>query len=463
MDLRPIGFSTTPGLMDEVLPEDYSPVLIDFDTEMMAETKQAVQISAEEGPLEGDFFWEGNRLSFVPLEGWKPGIRYTLSLSGTVYSRDGRELRLDRQIPFYALFRSLPPLLESFSPADGASVEVYAGGTVAAEFRFSRPMDRLSVELAFTMEGLGERSFSWTDDDQNLRVIPAKALNPWTVYRWNIGTKAQSREGVPLAKVYSARFCTDGDRTFPFVQRVFPMLRSGAQWFPSAPDLDAGLGPEQGIGFEFNKPLGDNLSQSLRFDPSLPGRIEKISETAFVFIPDRDPEPETVYSLILSGDLRDAGGLRMGSEYTRNFRTDIPFLRIISLDIEGLPPLTPDEDSGDGRLGGPQQGPVDMAGGGVLRYSIRFSLPFTEDAKREAAFRISLSPFFPGTLEPVALRSLTWLSADLLRMEWEGLKAGTAEEAHYYKLSLPGGKGGLNNGGGMYLREDKFLYLEAVK
>lgn len=464
MDLRPIGISTSPGSLNEILPGAYSPVLVAFDTEMReSETKQAVQINAEEGPLEGDFFWEGNRLLFIPLEGWKPGIRYTLSLSGIVYSLDGRELRLDRQIPFYALFRSLPPLLESFSPADEASVELTAPETAVAEFRFSRPMDRLSVELAFTMEGLGERSFYWADDDRLLKIIPAKALSPWTVYRWNIGPKAQSREGVPLAKAYSARFCTGQDRIFPSVRRVFPMIRSEARWFPAGTDLCAGLGPEQGIGIEFNKPLGDKLSSSIRFDPSLPGRIETISETVFVYIPSRDPEPETVYTLIVSGDLQDAGGLRMGAEYTLNFRAGIPFLRIISLDIEGLPALEPEAASGGGRIGGPLKAPVDLAGGGVLRYSIRFSLPFTEAAKREAAFRVALSPFFPGSLEPVALRSLTWLSADLLYMEWEGLEAGTAEEAHYYKLNLPGGKGGLNNGGGMYFREDAFLYLEAVK
>lgn len=463
MDLRPIGISTSPGIMDELLPGAYSPVLIEFDTEMLEnEVKQAVQINAESGPPEGDFSWEGNRLLFIPLEGWKPGIRYTLSLSGTLYSRDGRELRLDRQIPFYALFRSLPPVLESFSPADGASVEVRTGENSITEFHFSRPMDRLSVEMAFTLDGLGELSFHWTDEDRCLKVFSARPLNPWTVYRWNIGTKAQSREGTPLAKSYSARFCTDKDRIFPFPQKVFPMIRSGARWFPAAADLEAGLGPGQAIGIEFNKALGDNVSQSIRLDPSLPGRIEALSETAFVFIPDHDPGPETMYTLIISGDLRDAGGLKMGAGYTRNFWADIPYLRIIALNVEGLPPLEPEDGPEEGRIGGPLRTPVDMTGGGVLRYTIRFSLPFTETAKQETAFRITLSPFFPGTLEPIALRSLTWLSADLLRMEWEGLQPGVEGEAHYYKLNLPGGKGGIGNGGGMYLREDNFLYLEAI-
>jgi hypothetical protein len=48
-------------------------------------------------------------------------------------------------------------------------------------------------------------------------------------------------------------------------------------------------------------------------------------------------------------------------------------------------------------------------------------------------------------------------------MEWEGLRPGAAGEAHYYRLDIPGGRGGIGDGGGMYLEEDNFLFLEAVK
>jgi hypothetical protein len=463
MDLRPVSVSTSPGGMNEVLPGEYSPVVVKFDTEMVKTDAQgAVMVNSGDGAVEGDFFWEGNDLSFIPLSGWKPGTRYTLSLSGTVYARDGRELRLDRHIPFYALSRSAAPVVEFFFPPDGGSVEVKAGETYVAELRFSLPMDRISTETAFTMEGLGERSFEWEDDDRRLRISGDKTLAPWTTYRWSLGARAQSRDGIPLARAFSAQFCTDADRLFPQVLRVLPALRSGSLWLPAGEDLDEGLGPEQGIIIEFNKPMGENLFGLIRFDPSLSGRTEKVSESAAVFIPGRDPEPETVYTLIIPGDVQDLHGLRMGADYNRVFKADIPYLRILSFTADGIPPLEPGAPDGTGKIGGPLAAPVDLASGGVLRYIIRFSLSFTEEAKRDAALRISLSPFFPGTLEPIALRSAVWLCDDRLRMEWEGLRPGVSGEARYYKLEIPGGKGGINNGGGMYLRENQFLYLEAV-
>jgi hypothetical protein len=107
--------------------------------------------------------------------------------------------------------------------------------------------------------------------------------------------------------------------------------------------------------------------------------------------------------------------------------------------------------------------PVDVPGGGVFRLTIRFSLPFSIEAKQDTAFKISLEPFFPGTLSPVALRFVTWLSDDLLRMEWEGIQGGITNEDHYYRLKFPGGKSGINNGSGMYMKADKHFYLEAVK
>jgi hypothetical protein len=463
-DLRPIGITVCPGGMNEILPGEDSPVVLEFDAGMIqSDVEKAVQINSESGPLEGDLFWQGNSLFFVPLPGWTPGVRYTLSLSGTVYSQDGRELRLDRYIPFYALFRSAAPLLESFSPGDGASVEVKAAGNCVVELRFSLPMNRTSVEDAFTMEGLGDRSFQWDDDDRLLRVMAGKTLSPWTVYRWILGTGARSREGVPLAKDFSARFCTDRDRLFLRVLQAFPMIRSGPGWLSTGFDLDEGLEPGQGIGIEFNKAAGGNLSGSVRFDPSLPGRIETISETAAVFIPDRDPEPDTVYTLIVSGDLQDAGGLRMGADYTRDFTVAFPFLRVLSVAVDESPPLEPDYSAGTGKMGGPLAAPVDIARGNVVRLTIHFSELFTEEAKHEAPFRITLKPFFPGNLEAVALRSLIWLADDRICMDWEGLIPGVAGEAHYYRLDIPGGRGGIGSGGGMYLREDNFLFLEAIK
>jgi hypothetical protein len=106
---------------------------------------------------------------------------------------------------------------------------------------------------------------------------------------------------------------------------------------------------------------------------------------------------------------------------------------------------------------------VSEADGDLIRFTIRFSLPFSEEAKQKTALAVSLVPFFPPNLDPIALRFVSWLSDDRLNMEWEGLKAGSSAVPHYYRLKLPGGRGGIDNGGGMYLSQDISLFLEAVK
>ncbi len=470
VDLRPVGFSVEPGISGVILPGEYTPVTVTFDTEMEKPSAESIlKISSAAGMIEGDTSWQGNQLCFVPVSSWTAGTRYTLSLSGFARAADGRELRIEKHIFYYAINKSCAPMVETFSPADGACLEVQnetspSGVTdnaarlpAVVEIRFSCPMDRLSTETAFSAEGFSGDIFRWSDDDHVLEIIPEKKLSPWMVYRWTLKTSAKSREGVPLAKAVSAQFSTDYDRVIPVVEEVYPVMKSNGMWAATGGGIEKNLGTGQSIAIRFNKPMSDNALNSVRFDPSLPGKTEMLSETCIVFIPGRDPLPETVYTLIVSADAKDASGLRMGSEYRTRFTADIPYLRVISFN-SGEVSVSGDSDIWEGERA--LAVPVDALDGGTFRFTIRFSLPFDMRAKQDAALKITLVPFFPGNLPPAALRFVSWISEDMMRMEWEGLKPGTASAPAYYLLTLPGGRGGIETGG-MYLRENRCLYLEA--
>jgi hypothetical protein len=453
VDLRPIEVRTNPGALDTVLPETYSPVSVWFNTEMVRrEAENLLQVGSDSGLVEGDRRWEGNTLAFVPAAGWNAGTRYVLGLSGMARSADGREIRLDRNVSFFAVNRSGPPLVEWHYPADGESVS--ANG-LRMEIHFSRMMDRIAVESALTVEGMGDKKYQWLDDDRTLAIIPEKSLSPWTVYRWALKTSAKSADGVPLPKTFSAVFCTDLDRLMPEVSRVYPVLESEGRWISTGGSLEDDLGPALGIAVEFNKPMAEAAFRSLRFEPSLAGRTEKLSDTGMVFIPSRDPDPEVVYTLIISGDARDAEGLKIGSDYRRVFTADIPYLRVLSVNADGIS-MNPES-------GAILPVVVSEADGGLVRFTIHFSLPFSDEAKQKTALAITLIPFFPASLDPIALRFVSWLSDDRLGMEWERLGAGTSAGGHYYRLAIPGGRGGIASGGGMYLQEDIVVYLEAVE
>jgi len=454
IDLRPIGFEIEPDETDSLLPDPYSPMILKFDTEMKKDDVEGImQINSDIGSVKGDKHWEENDLYFIPVQGWTAGVRYTLSLLGTLRSVDGREMRIERFVSFYAINKNPPPLLEQHIPANGSSIGT---NNVVFEFHFSRSMEKHTVESAFTFEGIGNKTFEWLDDDKILKVTPDKSLSPWIMYKWNLKDSAKSIDGVPLPKTYSGYFTTDLDKTLPQVTSVYPVIFSDGCWYPTGTNLETGLRSGHGIAVSFNKPMGENVLRSLRFEPSLTGRAEMLSEKSIVYIFTKNPEPETTYTLIVSGDAKDSEGLKIGGDYKLNFNVDIPYLNVISISapngqlMENFSPTN-------------NVFPVHVEQGtGQITLSIHFSLMFGLEEKQNAPQKITLSFFFPKYLPPVALRDIQWSSDDRLFMQWEGLSAG-GEIPHYYKLTIPGGKNGIISDLGFFMKEDLVLYLEAVK
>jgi len=454
IDLRPIGLKIEPDNSNSLLPDAYTPVILKFDTEMQKEdTEGILQINSDMGSVKGDKYWRDNNLYFTPVQGWTAGVRYTLTLFGTARSADGREIRIDRFISFYAINKNVPPVLTGYSPAGGSSI-----GTKSAvfEFCFSRSMDKHTVEPALTIEGVGSKKFEWSDDGKTLKVIPDKALSPWTMYKWNLKETAKSIDGVPLQKSYSGYFTTDLDQTLPQITNVYPVLFADGSWYPTGVNLETGLQSGQGIAVSFNKPMGENVLRSLRFEPSLTGRTEMLSENSVVYIFTKDPEPGTTFTLIVSADTRDSEGLKIGSEYRLNFSVDIPYLNVLSVTANNGQQI-----ENFSAMNNILPVYVDQ-GTGLITLSIYFSMMFGLEEKLNTPQKITLSPFFPRTLPPSALRYVHWISDDRLFLQWEGLKSGD-DVSHYYKLTIPGGKGGINSGAGIFMKEDLVLYLEAIK
>jgi hypothetical protein len=90
-----------------------------------------------------------------------------------------------------------------------------------------------------------------------------------------------------------------------------------------------------------------------------------------------------------------------------------------------------------------------------------FTLPLTNQAEADLVSRISLVPYYPPSLFPTALRAASIISSDIIAFEWDGVEAGIAEP-HYYKLTIPGGRGGVSDGASGYFKETRYLYIEVL-
>ena len=455
INLELIGFSIYPAADNTVLPEAKTALSVHFNTPMDREaTQKALSVHSPGGTVRGDIFWQNEKLIFTPLEPWLPGVRYTMNLQGTLYARDGREDRVSRHVAFYALTREAAPHVLVFTPADGSSVGVNSTDGAFVQIVFSRPMDCQSVIDSFHIEGVSEVDFYWSSDDTVMEVHPKNNLNPWTVYRWSVSSKARGKNGVPLGREAEGRFVTDRDRILPLVTEVFPLVKgsaaSGLWWIKTGAPMENGFGSGQAIGIEFNKPMDESVLRSIRFDPPLSGRTEMWKPDTVVFIPDRDPEPERIYTLFVSADSRDTGGLKMEKEFSFVFTPDIPCLGIRSMNA-GFGETTPVQNGIYSAVTIPPEG--------ITTITIRFSHALTSQAQAAAVLALRLEIYFPGTLRPVSFRSARWWSADTVVLQWEGIEQGTAAEKKYYRLVLPGGRNGISDGKGSYLKEDTIFFL----
>jgi hypothetical protein len=454
VDLRPITHSTNPGSQETVLPTLNTPVSASFETEMEKDKVEKIfGVSANSNQVEGDIIWDLNTINFYPTEGWSPGIRYTLKLEGDIYAKDGRIDTACAIVSFYAVTNAPMPYLANYYPADCGSVGVTPENGGKLLLMFSKDMDRRSVEDALTIDGINNKLFNWISDSE-LEVTSDKQLDAWKTYKWTLRETAKSSDGIPLNKTYSAVWTTDIDRILPQVKRIYPMAKSdsgsGYSWLMTGALIENGLGHGHGIGVEFTKNMdAKSVLSSVHIEPALDGYIEILTPKLIIFIPKKDPETERVYTLTISGDTKDSYGLQINSDKTINFIADIPYLAISSIQLNNPSDIL---ETGEIKNNALMTTKTTMAERD-LYLEIIFSLPLTHESMAGIPSKIIIEPFFPNTLDPVALVEVDWTSESILSCLWYGILPGNKLEQHYYKLTIPGGQTGINNGSGSYLKE----------
>jgi chitodextrinase len=89
-------------------------------------------------------------------------------------------------------------------------------------FRFSRPMVKIGVEIAFSSIPAIECNWLWTDNDKIVTCTPDRSLQLQTQYAIGISTLAKSKTGEPLENPYALSFTTVQDKVKPALVSFTP-------------------------------------------------------------------------------------------------------------------------------------------------------------------------------------------------------------------------------------------------
>ncbi len=206
------------------------------------------------------------------------------------------------------------PVVVERTPERGEELRVEG----AVELVFDRPMDRASVQGAFSLSPSLTGSFSWPDE-RTLRFRPSADWPRDASYTVTIGTGAADAEDRHLEAPYTFTFRTVG---YLLVTQVIP-----------APGTEK-VAADSTITVIFNRPVvpllaisdpaAAKLPNPLTFAPVIEGRGEWLNTSIYVFTPSASLKGGTTYAGRVAAGLTDTTGGLLAEDFVFAFSTEPP-------------------------------------------------------------------------------------------------------------------------------------------
>jgi len=468
-DFTQLTYTTFPAQKDTIIGAD-DPVWIDFSMPLIkVEAENNFIVTASGKSCKGDLSWQDDRLIFTPAADWLPGTRYLFQYSGQVETTDGREFTLAVTVPFFSVTAELPPQLLTglTSPASGAQ----AAPDAVLRFQFDKDMDTaLSILDFFSITPQATYLHAW----ETPRILAITPLSPWsayTTYTWSVDTNLTDATGIPLVSSYDGNFIIQNETTpAPVVEGVHPVLPSwedgfddstGATLSTTGSRNDSWISFKDAIRIDFENPDQIDLASlqdSFSLNPYVKGTIHRVGtdpDIFFVFVPDSGARflIDTLYKLTISNELENTSGVPMQDDFTVWFKANTEYLAVTSVIFDQ------------------QVAPQTLI----------------TDFNSYAATEINFPPAVPPTVIRITFDHAidTAEAASVIQyMEWERVLPGggpygavdiakpdsynlvvtfdgnfTYEAGNMFRLSIPGGSGGLVLESGAYLQTAFFLYI----
>lgn len=333
-------------------------------SELMNQTsvEQAFTISPS---TSGTFYWFDKNLTFQPDALLIDETEYTIRVNSTctdvVGNRlDGNKNTISEGSPdddylwSFTTIEITPPKISSVSPVNLAQDVLI---NVDVQIIFSEPMNKTSVELAFSISPAVLGYTIWSSGDSILTFSPETNFNGSTLYTLNITTTAMDRvgnhldgngngvdEGSPTDD-YSWSFTTAiiPDDDPPYVAKTVPQ------------DDEIDVNKSTVIIISFSEPMNQVMTESgFTIIPYLDGIFEwDTVGQVLTFTPDEDLNYDTEYTVrIMGGTARDLASNTLdgnnntisegspGDDYSWSFTTEPePIPEIIYPHIVSVSPI----------------------------------------------------------------------------------------------------------------------------
>ena len=243
---------------------------------------------------------------------------YTIALAGKDVA--GNDLAGITSLQFSSL--SAPPMVLSSSPTNTA-VDVALNSKIT--LRFSKSMNKTSVESAFSSLPVVACTWAWLDSDQTATCTPSTEFGFLTQYDITLASSAQSLSGIGLAIPFAARFTTVKDLVKPALIGFTPTEAQTNVLF-NAP-----------ITLNFSKAMNRNSVQNaFASQPSIACTWTWTSDSSASCQPNSRLDQQVLYTITLEISAADLVGNTLQAAYGFKFTVGNAPPRVTSFSPSGF-------------------------------------------------------------------------------------------------------------------------------
>ncbi len=435
---------------------------VEFNQDMDAESAQSAFSLTGSSALSGRYEWQGFRRLVYQLESDLPaGNAYVMRIGSTAKSKENAAMSLDYIVHFTVGNSIQSPTVVSTTPA--ASAQGVAVNT-AVTFVFSRPMDPVSTQTAFSLSPSASGTFSWNPDNTSFTYQPSGALSAGTTYTAFLSTAAKDNGGVALGGSVSVSFQVGNDLVKPTVTSVTemgnpaPMANNQAGVYKDSTFQIAFSEPMEAVGTR-NAVLLTKLSDS--------STVSMVSSwnsafTQLTVNPVDALEPTATYRLTVSTSARDVSNNALQSPLTLTFTVNnsagaanSEYLTILSASKTSPSVVESVSVANTGVLN-----TLDIFGGPAMRIEFTFSRPLDLSTVGDNIFITKiLGSCTSPTITGISFRNQAPYTNNVLRLDFSGMS--TCE----YELKLLGTRSEIKSAvvaseTGTWMREDMKVYIK---
>jgi len=317
--------SWTPGEGYHPEPEEIAVSLEFSHVPDKSSVERGFNFMGDGNRVRGNFEWDGNRVTFIPLTPLEKNIDYTISLSADTRNTYG----LSMDSAFYSNFTTRaaddrPEVVSCYpsmySETDNLKTEVIL------EFSLPVTLKTLYENISFTPSMTG----IWNlDDERKIAVFtPAEQWSQNNRYEIYISISLTDLNGMNIRNDFTSVFTTGTDREAPSLisahritddNKIIELSPDrGFSGIAESPVINSNWEKNDRLLLIFSKPVDVfTVRNSLNTEngPSLTLETFPGFETEIIFKPENIPVYESVFTLILKPGIKDRTGNETKEEY----------------------------------------------------------------------------------------------------------------------------------------------------